>query len=573
MTWPQVTLVGDADFTYTGQTVEPKLVLEPEGGTTISEHYGAVDMSLDNLVFESRNKTWGLAAHGLFTFHEKENEFNLDVPDLFFTIDNEAQFENHASLKTGLTGYDNSQTTIGGAHIMLNQASALGGTRSLAFTHDATLDLGAELNGSSTTVGYNITPGGSGTEGVTSEGPIIGPLNDSVDVVLTAANSEVANARLKNITYIGGGTMTAGCGSNDTLLARNFYSPVASDGWQDFDTMPLLLAGTPGGADLNPCANDTFSAEVDNSLLGSSSTFGMRFRYGVSGSDTYWMMLVNAETPYMPVFSGVFVKFKKGGLGYNLPSDAILAGAQDCTGPDGSGLRIAGRVGLKVVDESLLTGDTDLILSLNQYEAEMRLSNIRFLSMDMGNSEGRIKLSSSAFDGTFNVDTGFLNDAVKLTGEAGIRLAEDWRVYIGGPGREDYVTARFFDMVEGSGMFWFDSSSYKLGAYFGYDIGTPKVFGCKAALGGNMSGVVDISLPSLNFSGSLLYDTSVTFENPIKDLHASEDLSVGFGCCSPLKLQFSWSKSVCVVEGGFSLKILPGLDFNPWVHGKCCFCP
>ena len=59
MTWPDITLVGTAELTYTGQTAESELTLTPEGGGEIFEQYGAVDMRLSNLSFESRDLVWG----------------------------------------------------------------------------------------------------------------------------------------------------------------------------------------------------------------------------------------------------------------------------------------------------------------------------------------------------------------------------------------------------------------------------------------------------------------------------------------------------------------------------------
>ena len=211
-------------------------------GNNISEQYGAVDMTLDNLKFESKNKVWGLSSDGVFTFKEKQNNFVLDVPGLFFTMDNEAQFSDQTQLQANITGHEPSETSIGGANIVLNNAALATGIRSLQFTHHATLNLGRKLKGSPTTIGYNVFSNGNSAENMTSKGPIVGTLEETIDVTINGGNTnDVSTAVLTDVTYLKQGTSgtVAGCTNSNSLLAYNTYGGSVSDGWPDFFHLPV----------------------------------------------------------------------------------------------------------------------------------------------------------------------------------------------------------------------------------------------------------------------------------------------------------------------------------------------
>ena len=529
-------------------------------------------------------ETWsgGLEATGDFTFHEEENEFSLNVPGLFITMDNEAQFENHEALKTGLNSYDSNPLKIGGADITLDQSSVLGGVRALSFTHHATLTLGEALDTAATTIGYQVTTG-DGPSGMSSDGPVLGPLEDTIDVTFAAANTaDVSTATLKNVSYVkqGGETMTAGCTGHSPLFAWNEYGPVASDAWPDFNTYPLV-AGIPGApVGINVCSNDTFSAEVDSSLLGSDMTFAMRFRYGENAGDAYWMMSVDAgdSLPYIPVFSGVFVKFKAGGLGWNMTSETILADPGNCNGPDGKGLNLGGTIAVKVVDENVLTGDATLGLSLGDPAITVDLTNISLLSIKLDGTTGHIRLDSNGFYSNLEVNETFFYGAVELIGgQTDIKLtADEWFVNVGT--EDNRATATLFGFAGSESWFTINSSGLDLGMRvtgcdFDKTIGS---FGLD--LEGYMEGTMHMNLPTLGFTGTLIYEASGAFITPIHDFDlVNESLSVSVGCCSPPQLNFSWHKRPCIahqrLDAGFNANVLPEFDFGHWAHhdGLCAF--
>ena len=276
---------------------------------------------------------------------------------------------------------------------------------------------------------------------------------------------------------------------------------------------------------------------------------------------------------------GWLFSFRKGGIGYNLPPNSIMG--TGCPDPDGSGLTLAAGVRMKVISESVLTGTADFVVSFGDPSITMDMYDIVLLDIDMGNTTGNIRFDSSQFKGVFEVDKTFLNGAVHLTGGSGIRIAEDWYVYIGTVASEgkEPATASFFDgLFNGHGKFRLDSSGYSLGMGANYSLSTPTVFKCSAGIDGTVSGEFAMQLPSLSFNGSLTLDAGIGLHTPLGYLGEHESLGIGIGCCSPAKLNLHWSKDACVpclggIEGGFSIDFLPSLDFNPWVHTKRCGCP
>ncbi len=611
MTWPETTLKGEnIVLQYTGDTVEPQLTLKPQA--PISEDYGLVTMELDDVKFESRYLLWGLSGVPTFTFKEKGNDdtWTLTTERLFFTMDNIASFADstHSSSKSGLTGHDiPSGLTFGNAGITPDASTVKLGKRLLDFTHHVQLSLGSALNSIGTTISYAV----AGNSGATMESamPEMGPLEGEISVAVAGGGRpDATESDITGLKYEGTPAMKMAYRRRlphyGPLLAS--YHAASPAFWQgglynawmyptdDFfgpqGAVPILLAGTDGGAAVQFCDSDTFSGHVNTSLLGSSEKFEMSFRYGKKNGKDYWKMAVLTQAlPGIPVFAGVFAQPLGGGIGYNLDGDTIL-GHSDCSDPGNFGLSIALKAKIYTAAKDVFAGDGELRVKVGQERVEVELDNVTLVGINMG-VKAKTIFSSSIFQSTLAVEKTFFNDLIYINGGAGIELSDNWHAYIGtlptisGEGSYDYndvgyATASLKNLpvvnkLDGGAKMQFSEDGFKTDMYAGFDLKSGKVMDCQLSLYADATGALLITVPGFTFYGSLGMETGVTFENPVHNLNISAGAQFDFGCCSPVLLRTRvWVNTGCVLflkaKGGVSLEIAPEFSFSPLIKIRGC---
>ena len=561
LTWPTVRLFGDkVSLQYDGQTGGPQIDLsDVKADGAVEEPYGAVDLSCDIRSFKQSGKTWGINTDTTFAFHNNQgDEFDLTVPDLFFTIDNVAEYEG------GILQL-NQNNKIGGADIYLTTSTVSGGTRSMVFTHKATLKLGQPLNESETSLSYSIF--GQSGETMTSSGPQVGQLLEDIRFEFDGGGRDgLQTSTITGLTYnnsASGGGQVASYGYPLRLASS---SSTSSDGWPDLDSQ-ILLAGLMGANGNGICSQDTFGGIVTTDLFGTYEA-SMTFRYGRLGNEPYWMTQASLSGIDILVYTDVFLHAFYGGVGKNFSAEAIRNGGCDGVPQQTGGLILSAGIDLTAVSEPTLLGSGSLTLDLGQESVSIGLEGINLLGMDSGLS-GEFTFKSDRFTGSIIGDKKFLDGNVKIFGDAEIYLGEDdWHIHIGTDTAP--VNGSAFDLIKGTSYLMVGKAQADFNIDVGYHLSTRKVLRCSISsdltLGGNLNFTYE---EPFSFAGTASTRSEMTFKNPIKDLSIGTGLDFTIGCCSPKILTATWSHSSCPpLKGGFGVTILPSLSFHPWF--KAC---